>query len=373
MKYYNIVFFTILISFANSDILQQEFYFVNQVIYFQVNIANCKTIYRAVDQQAPYSLFNESVIKSENKLSEEIFLISNKQIKANLHSDSLTINESLVLNDFNFYLSNETNLYGEMFSMAYKPYNNNFSLIHILHDKGIIEKMQYTIYGDTDEGGVMYLGGVPEEIKEMKKYKGKCDLIDEKWSCIMNSVYLGDKEYVYDNKKGEVLFQTKERYIITPRNFIIFMCRAINQNANDNNACTIEANKNEEYLNCFAGKNNIIKNITFNIGEYSFFSRIENWFFCINNRCRSFFYSDMSKEYGDTWVLGSAFIRQYISTFDYDERTITLYNNIGIFLYRDNNAKIIRVLLISIIFILLCGLILYFIIGLIQYSFIILK
>ena len=372
MKYYNIVFFAILISFASSEIIQQEFYFVNQVIYFQINIANSKTIYRAVDQQAPYSLFNNSVINSEKKLSEEILLISNKPIKANLHSGSLTINDSLLLNDFNFYLSNETNLYGEMFSMAYKPYNNQFSLLHILHDKGVIDKMQYTIYGDSDEGGVMYFGGVPEEIKKMKKYKGKCNLIDEKWSCIMNSVYLGNKEYIYDNKKGEVLFQAKERYIITPRSFIIFMCRAINQNANDNNACTIEVNKNEEYLNCFTGKYNIFKNITFNIGEYSFFSRIENWFFCINNICRSFFYSDMSKEYGDKWVLGSAFIRQYISTFDYDERTITLYNNIGIFLYKDNNI-IIRVLLILNIFILLCGLILYFIIGVIQYSIIVYK
>ena len=80
----------------------------------------------------------------------------------------------------------------------------------------------------------------------------------------------------------------------------------------------------------------------------------------------------MSKEYGDKWVLGSAFIRQYISTFDYDERTITLYNNIGIFLYKDNNI-IIRVLLILNIFILLCGLILYFIIGVIQYSIIVYK
>ena len=68
-----------------------------------------------------------------------------------------------------YYINDRTIFTYDSFPLAYKFSNENRSLIHYLYNNNIIEHRSFLFYFDfPKQDAVLYIGGVPDEIKKNK-------------------------------------------------------------------------------------------------------------------------------------------------------------------------------------------------------------
>ena len=111
-------------------------------------------------------------------------------------------------------------------NFAFKPQIETTSFVYQLYYSHIIDRMIFGINYKKDfrEGGNIYIGGIPIQYTENKRY-GECDVIDGNWMCKVNEVYFGDvhfKEYVY-NKTSKVVFRLYHEGIVVPHDYFIYL------------------------------------------------------------------------------------------------------------------------------------------------------
>ena len=130
-----------------------------------------------------------------------------------------TKNESIKLNNFHFYDYRERFDIYDSLSFSYKQ-TDNFSLIQLLYDNGLITERKFCIIETKYKEGILYLGGFDKNITNKNNYTCGINKEMSAWNCRLSKVYLGSKEY--DNEEDAIL-QGNDKRILVPRQFFVFL------------------------------------------------------------------------------------------------------------------------------------------------------
>lgn len=157
----------------------------------------------------------------------------------------------------------------------------------------------------------------------LKKNFDKKDFYFESWICDLNHILMGStrEEIVWDKAyevKGEVVFDTRSKYIYIPKEFMKYISDIWEIN---NNKCKLvrDLQSDEKYFVCTRDMTPSIysmKSIYFIIGGYAYRLKAEDLFENDGKNLISLirFINDEK----NLWILGTPFFRKYNYLLDYD-------------------------------------------------------
>lgn len=230
------------------------------------------------------------------------------------------INKEISLKKFYFNILNGERPEGayDSLSLAYQFENTSFSIINQLFEEGLITKKKFSFVPKEDKVGVIYFGGLPQEVVS-EKYETKCKAQNNRttWGCNLQKVIIGND--VYSNS-AYAYFNTIDSDILAPSSFINFLKEHFLSSYLEDKICSFEPGTESYRCNCtkmgqlpqfmmvFDGKGVELNNkIIFT--EYS-------------PRC----FLRIRENYKENeWVIGTRFMSNYIISFDYDNEEISIY------------------------------------------------
>lgn len=340
--------------------------------YFSMylNIDGVNQGYNKITQQLSGSYFNYEL----NKL----YIVANEVFKANNNSYFMQY-RNIINRDISFQQYNEdkTNIVVNMYyydyqksnssigtlsglSLAFKFRNESFSFVHQLYNNSLIEKMMYIFESVDINSGNIYFGGIPQN--SLLQYSGKCKINSEKWGCYLDNIYFtndDNNKYLYLYKtnitNNYAEFDVGRQCIFVPKDFFYFIKNTFFDKYFQIRKCGFYYNFDAMYIYC----NNkdeikeaipeyisfVFENQSFRIHRDKLFKiKIDNSIIFLI--CNALFVEDLDK-----WIFGSPFLHNFISIFDYSDKSVTLYSNIEInYFYPYNNTQIKMLFIISIIF-----------------------
>ena len=110
----------------------------------------------------------------------------------------------------------------------------------MLYHSNSIDKLQYAIFPNKYE---IYFGEIPNALISNQS-RVKCDIINNRWSCLLHKIYLSNNESLaYNCTNIEAIFQAQEVNIYVDHNFLSFFVQTVNN-------CIIEGREEERYVSC---------------------------------------------------------------------------------------------------------------------------
>ena len=310
-----------------------------------------ESLHSQINQQVPFSWFNSKFVSSTHMNAallhgeeKKIKIMPIKsEIKGKIAENTFKIENSLY-NLFSYYEieltdENERSLSNGL-TFSYLVDDFRFSFIYMLYHSNSIDKLQYAIFPNKYE---IYFGEIPNALISNQS-RVKCDIINNRWSCLLHKIYLSNNESLaYNCTNIEAIFQAQEVNIYVDHNFLSFFVQTVNN-------CIIEGREEERYVSCQITSFKKNKNLTFVMGDASIVFPIEDLFSCSEYGCFSLFHYSNRYDYlgKNVWVLGTAFILKFNSVYDYNSRAISLYSKslvISPFRAKQYNAMIKEILI----------------------------
>lgn len=229
--------------------------------------------------------------------------------------------------DFSICYINNVRLRNEdSLSLTFRFKDYSFSIIHTLFDSKLISSRTFTLSpsGKITNSGIIYFGQVPKNDLDARPHKFvyKVDKDSRSWSFDLQEVHIkiGSKKVNFlPDSKG--VFQIKYRNIFAPKKFtdILYemyfkdklgtICKVINESS-DRYYCDCDIQ------NSFGEIEFVIDNTLFTFSNSQLFSpSLDSCIFLIETNAGR-----------DDWLIGEAFIKNDLVTFDYDKETITFYS-----------------------------------------------
>ena len=385
MKSFFFIFFLIQII---SKILSNEEKYEEKIIYFPIQLhfnAFYSNIYLGepeikvllpLDQEMQilwgdsggYHPENSKTAKKINdtKISFRVYNFYGKTISDKIClKNNIDINKNEIVNDTkNFYLDDfwfitvgyirgYDNRVGGI-GLAYKFYDEKYSLIHQLKLKNLISHLNYGFIPNSlinsyennenmdlnnvnnlntkNKDGLVFFGGVPKNYI-FNKYRYNCKLNDKYnyWSCECPYVFFGEinkynnSKNLYFKNENYAYFNAAERRILAPHDFITFLKFNYFQEALLNETCKYYMYGHNYLFECNCDIRDQFPNISFIFNNYKY----------------SFTSSELFSEYGgglcqfiiqenhlrkNNFALGTPFLQKFISNFDYETKYISFYS-----------------------------------------------
>ena len=274
--------------------------------------------------------------KTKKMISQEPIAINylpNDKTYADLYVDLITIEDNNI--ELAYFVPTSSKKDDNGLTFAYRIENPSFSLVHSLYNKKMIDKLSYAVVPENKNKGFIYFGELPFITNDTfsQRLEGKCKIINERWSCPIIGGNIGRFMYYSGVLSNETIFQLGEKTLYVPKSFLEFVVRSLNIHVNRNKKCKMKASNNKDYyfINCYSGNLVKGKNITLNIGDYKYTLPLENFFTWNNGDLIStMLYNEKkclnvtNKKRKHCWIIGSDFLLNYISVFDYEDSSISL-------------------------------------------------
>ena len=282
------------------------------------------------------------------KHSEKIFLF-NMNINAKKSETTLSFLDNTVNipNIPFYYVQEKPGGNFDTFPLAYKLKDESYSPIHYLYKTNEIDKKGFAI--DYKRANLL-LGNINDKAQFKKMFTRKCT-VDQKhlqWNCPLHNVVIG--EDVYDNEEF-AYFQSSSNRIYAPKSFFDLINENYFNSYVENNICSFGISFSSEQYVCECKILYLFPKLSFifdNNTMVSFSS--EDIFENDGNKCK--FLMEESKE--NKWMFGLAFLKKYITYFDYGDSSITFYsdspfemNTINKYQRKDKVKQIYRIIFYS--------------------------
>ena len=209
--------------------------------------------------------------------------------------------------------------------------NQSFSLLHSLFNEGKIEHLKIAFEPTSTAIGDFYIGGLPQSVVT-NKYKGECHSKD-KWGCHLDMIifnYTKDNYTTY-NCNREIYFQTAINGISVTNDFINFIENKVLYNYFTTQSCYYSSDKRKK-IKCNREILNDETLTTMKIGfvfegkvYYLSFSFLFESIFDESSECLSLIIEE--NQHSNDWYFGGLFLSNFISEFDYETKTVSLYSD----------------------------------------------
>ena len=276
------------------------------------------------------------------------FTLPNGQITAQLVEETLIIEDPLWLEliaevpGFYFGIVHSQDIVitdSSVLAFAFNVDKDNYSLVHLYKQAGIINKKQFgifrhkeVIFGDVvSKGGVTYIGGFPTNVTQslyenVIRVNGKYNY----WNVPLQYVFIGEISYMYTNKYYEVnsiaYVSTAKEDIIVPKKFYQeYIVNYYFKDAFENNVCVLK-NHTDFTVTCQCEHISSFESVSFVINGKDYVIEPKYLFKQLETAC-TFIISQHVDEDDNTWILGVYFIWQYQTLFDYDGKRVVLYSD----------------------------------------------
>ena len=300
-----------------------------------------------LNQIKPYNLINSTISSAITYGKKSKVFIQNNQYDVTEYSTNLqlSLTKISIINKFNFYLisQKEKEIIRNILSLSYYIENEAHSIVHQLYENNIINKKQYSLRPLTYFQGLLYFGELSSDTM-LNRLIGSCKIKTSKttWGCTLKKVLLFNR--FRDNEKiiyyGEkyVSFQYNKKKSTVSCDFMDFLREKYFYHLIHLGTCSLEQIKTKMFFAC--NKNTVLS--SFPLLELVFNGvtvhiELSNLFIChVNGNCTSYFKCYTDKEQYE-WALGSNFLENYITTFDYDNEVVQFAHTLTPNIVEPNN------------------------------------
>lgn len=216
--------------------------------------------------------------------------------------------------------------------------DTTMSFLHQLKQHSYIDKASFAFVNINrsinNNINDMYFGKLPQNVIKDNMLHNTCKVnktrlhYNSGWNCMIDYVYFEkDVNNVY-NEKNVVYFTTGRSDIIVPMRFIQFVKNNLLRNAFENKMC-YGSKKDEVLIMCVCSYLLNIGNVGFVIEGYLHLFKIEDMFdvyqpgYSDDDYCELVMVPNINE---DAWIFGTSFLMNYISEFDYETESVTLYS-----------------------------------------------
>lgn len=320
-------------------------------------------LYLDVDTESQYTwisslLFNRGEPTGSTFITKNKFNITGLEVGGTLYSDSISLLSDKGKNittevDINF-ISVEDNIseslaFEAVAAFAFHIDNEKYSITHMLYNKGLIGKRSFSFDMNNNDPCLMYFGGVPEE-KQKDKYSTLIKVQDynEKWNIKLNYFYFEKFSNVkYRNDYGGY-FSTSTMKIFVPKStYMVIYDRYIKRHI-DSHECSI-ISRNQD-IECSSKAVQDVGSIIFVLDNIKF-EKTGKELFRFDGFHYLFLVSKNTKS--DEWVFGIGFFIKYITTFNYDSKSIVFHSQTPFeeFQLNNHNNNILNIKKVKTLFI----------------------
>ena len=230
--------------------------------------------------------------------------------------------KKLNLNIYSEILQNLINC-SNTFSLPYKYLYDENNIFLKLKSEKIISSKSYAIEKENNtKNNFIYFGGIPR-IKTYKKYSQNCQ-VDKKlssWGCKLNSISFKNENYIYINKNDFLSFNFGLDVNYISDTFYNYLLEYPFKNFISNETCYIQ--NYILYCDCQLIDKKIITFIingnTFELNFKRFIKEIQN------HKCQILLEKNPTNR--NLFTLGSSFLENYITLFNYETEYITFISN----------------------------------------------
>jgi hypothetical protein len=245
-----------------------------------------------------------------------------------------------------------------------------FSLIDQLYKNSLINNKIFTQKYTDDRRGKMYIGDLPEEIKNDMEHYGTCPTIkystygtlNPKWECSLKKLFYGN-----DNVNGTevktvnepVLFDTGTNTILVPVKYLIYLRVTYFKDLIDSGICFVERNSADFIIVKCKPVEEVLKLPYINFA-------FDQWI--IRMRPRELFYRQpdgyvhfamVASNDINIWIFGEPVLKKFHIVFDKTNDVIGFYGTTDLYRYDqqfpDNGLIILNILIVIALVLLVVG------------------
>ena len=274
--------------------------------------------------------------------------------------DNLTIEKRdgtmITLSDFIVYgISNTDISLSDSIGLGYKIEKAEDSFIGLLSNK----VNHYRSFGFTSiefNEGTFFEGGINEYIKEQYKIPLECEVNRHYsyWGCDINHLKIGDIDY---NTEYYAMFQTNQSQISAPEDFLNKLDKSFFNSLIQNNSCSVSIISGKKYYSCQCNEINKIPDIIIYFNDKGIKLTPKNLFEQYDMNCR--FIINGQEGNNKHFVLGTYLLMDYVSYFDHEKHTISLFSKNEFekldFVKINSRRNNILLLFLIILTIIICG------------------
>ena len=265
--------------------------------------------------------FEEEDLVSTSLISTETVQLSNgimylaKLLKGRV---TLDFNEISMSDFYMYYLKREEYKIYDSVGLAFHVDNPKYSFIHQLYNHRYIDKLLFAFVPNKRfyNSGEIFYGGLPEE-KIKDKYITHCSVSDH-WGCSLQGMKIGNKLYEFNEKY--IHFETQYQKIFLHKNIFDIIVKNYLNEYIQKQQCYMN---NERYF-CTCSYIDSFSNMSFILDEHEFIFTAHELFEQEGLNCY-FIIQENTKTYYD--IFGTYFLRKYITIFDYENKTISFYDD----------------------------------------------
>lgn len=339
---YNTLFIVVLVKSTLGDYVKLNFdIFLDSANLYMYGGSKNDLYIWTIDTEAKYTRISKAFysttdtnsITKINKGKTTMYLREGEVI-GELYEDKFFLDENNtsvnVINNFNYIVYTNNGLEIEdpsVLAFAFKVSKENFSLTHILKNKGVIDKRQFGIKKGINNG-IIYLGGFPEEyIRNDYVSKFKVQTRRGLWELPLSYVYIGNISYVYENIYFEngykAIMATGTRSILAPKDFYQkYIVEYYLKDYLGNKTCAMKEFENY-CITCKCEYLKYLEPISFIFDNKQFVFTYEDLFYQLEQLC-VFTMAQNTKNI--EWKFGLTFLLKYKTLFDYDTKSISFYS-----------------------------------------------
>ncbi len=350
--------------------------------YKQENSLTSKYINKTTISFRKINLFGETI-------SDKISLINKTSTNKNM---SLNMTKNITIDKFWFVVIGNSRGYDSRvggIGLAYKFSDEAYSLIHHLKNNKLIIHLSYGFIppaliikddnnnstnninseNNLNKEGLIFFGGMPKKYIA-NRYRYNCKVTNKYnfWSCELPYIFIGDISYdnnannLYFENKNYAYFNGAERRILAPEDFMTFLKFNYFKNEITNGTCKYYLYGMNYVFECICIIKNTFRNISFIFNDYQYkFTPDDLFEYYGGGNCLFLIQGNHLRK--NNFIIGTPFLKKFISNFDYETKYITFYSEKqieGINLYKIFYWKKIKRYIIGIIFVvIIVGIILY--------------
>ena len=238
--------------------------------------------------------------------------------------------------------------------VSFKFSDEKYSLIHQLKNNGYIDHLSFAFSAiGFHNNGQMFFGSIPDSyISNMNKVSIKVDPSRIGWGVPLDSIEftIDNVKYEYNNK-FYAQFNSFEDRIFVPDDFFKYISDNAFKKYYNDGACHLTADTRRKYINCNITLIRDFPEMKFNIGGFKIKLNYQKLFGTLSRNDSYFIIQENSydEENKDTFLLGSYLFDQFITEFDYEEKTVNLYSKVQLEVYNNNTLNKMLLILIDII------------------------
>ena len=343
MNIYICIIVLICLKEIQSKIVKAELNLFIQNLYILIYLSDKEVVYLSVDSESQSMWISELLL---NKRPEDAMLLSkfNTTIKGyeatvEEYEDKIEVinyrkNDTTKLKMNYLIVSDnirESIAFEAVGAFAFKVEDKKYSITHMLYESGEIQERSFSLNCLNRTRNEMYFGGVPQEKRMKYQAELKVRELNEKWNVNMEYVIYSNKANVFYRNNFISYFTTNKRHVKCPQFFYDLMKENYLHKAFTDDLC--ETNKYDDTIKCRYAVVNILGNITFVFDNIKIEKNVRELFQFHNNMYEFIFHRNRES---NEWAIGIDFFITYITTFDYDAKSIILHSNSKFDLFYSN-------------------------------------